>query len=130
MMRTIIILILGIVTLSLVACQQNELFDETITSIKVEQWESDEEMSTITDESLINDLTAELESANTASTANIDITHPDYRLLFLNGDRVVRELGYYSEEKNFNGTTGRFIDMDEGKHYGVTTELPLNNNNE
>ncbi|WP_257820144.1 hypothetical protein [Salipaludibacillus agaradhaerens] len=39
-------------------------------------------MSTITDESLINDLTAELESANTASTANIDITHPDYRLLF------------------------------------------------
>ncbi|MFD1450046.1 hypothetical protein [Oceanobacillus sojae] len=126
-MRKRIILFICIAMISLVACrQQNELFNnENITSIEIQNWDNDELVSTVTDEALINDLIEELESANSSSTANIDIPGADYRLLFSNDDKVVQELGYYIEEKNFNGTTGQFIDMEAGNHYGVTKELPV-----
>ncbi|WP_217585991.1 hypothetical protein [Lentibacillus saliphilus] len=113
--------------LALAACQQNELFqDETITSITIEKWDSAEVIHTISDETFIDDLISQLETTDTASTADIDIPHPDYRLVFFDDDRVVKELGYYIEEKNYKGVTGRYIDMKAGNHLGVTTELPIN----
>lgn len=110
-------------TLSLFACQSNQLFTETITSINVYEWGSTEVIHVITDENFIQDLTAELESANSASTANLDIMSPDYHLLFLNDDTVVQEFGYYIEEQNFNGVTGRVINMEKGEHYNVSTDI-------
>lgn len=129
-MRKITFVILCISMISLIACKQNDLFDnETITLIKIQDWDEEVEINAITDENLINDLIEEIESAQTSSTADIDIPNPDYRLLFTNDDRIVKELGYYTEEKEFNGTNGQFIDMETGIFYGVTIELSINKNN-
>ncbi|GGP13274.1 hypothetical protein [Oceanobacillus neutriphilus] len=129
-MRKITISVICVTLFSLAACQQNDLFnDETLTSIEIQKWKDEAEINTIIDEALINNLIEELESANSSSTSDIDIPNPDYRLLFFNGDRIVQELGYYIEEKDFNGTTGQYIDMETGNHFGVTAELPIDGNN-
>lgn len=125
-MRVKVILWLAVGALCLTACQQNDLFDGEITAIEVQEWDSGEEVTILTDKSLLENLAEELESASTTSTANMDIPHPDYRLLFYAADGTEElELGYYNEDMNFDGPSGRYIDFGNGEHFGVTTELPL-----
>lgn len=110
----------------LTGCQSNDLFGDeadNVASIEVRTYDSDELVTTITDVSFIETLVQELESANSASTANMDIPNPDYRLLFMDSDdMVIQEIGYYTEEKDF-GVVGRYLASD--LHLAVTTELPI-----
>jgi len=125
MMHQRIFILVIFVAISLSACSQNELFDDTISTIEVQDKEIGEMKEIIKDEAFINNLTTELENANTASIDNLDIPGPDYKVIFWDEDSNVLELGYYLEEQNFSGLSGRFIDMDKGVHYGVETELPI-----
>lgn len=125
MRYVLLVLLFSLVIFTLPACSQNGLFDDTISTIEVQDEESGETIERIRDEAFINDLTMELENANTTSIANIDLPHPDYRVIFLNEDNPILELGYYLEDKNFSGISGRFVDMNEGLHYGVDMELPI-----
>lgn len=116
---------LFLVALLVVSCQQNDVFSGPVTSIEVREWGSGAVIDTITDEDAIDDLVDKLESANTASTADIDIPGPDYRVLFISNGETIQVLGYYLEAKTFKSVKGRFIDWEEGRHYGVTIELPV-----
>lgn len=121
-----ILLLLCILLLG--ACQNNNLFDNhTITSMKIEDWDSEEDVTTITDEDLIQDLVKGLNSAQTNTTADMDLPNPDYRLLFLDRDKVTQELGYYIEKQNF-GVMGRYTNFSENQHYALTTKLPIEMN--
>ncbi|MCZ0701679.1 hypothetical protein J2T56_000112 [Natronobacillus azotifigens] len=117
--------LLILVVILLVACGSNDLFDNPVTEIEVRSWEDRERIGVIDDEEFIEGLVEELENANTATTANLDVISPDYHLVFFHNDEVIKELGYYEQEKNFGGVTGRYIDFPSGDHYGVTTELTL-----
>ena len=121
-------ILLGIVFTMTVGCQSEDLFDEPADYIEVEDWDSNDqdEVGRIEQGAIIEELTEDLNSANQASVADLDIPHPDYALTFYSEeDTLMGELGYYTEEMNFHGTTGQYIDFDEGIHYGSTFELPL-----
>ncbi|TVP89300.1 hypothetical protein [Alkalibacterium sp.] len=110
----------------LTGCRSNDLFGddaENVAAIEVREYVSDELVTTITDTSFIESLVQELESANSASTANLDIPNPDYRLLFMDSDNmVIQDIGYYTEKKDY-GVVGRYLTSD--LHLAVTTELPI-----
>jgi len=115
--------------LFLVSCQSyNNIFDvSAITSIKVEEWDSGEEITTITDESFIQNLVQDLEKAKSNTTANMDLPHPDYRLIFFNNDKIVQELSYYINEQDF-GVKGHYHNPEKDEHYDLKTKLPIDNN--
>lgn len=78
----------------LMACQQNDLFpNTTITAIIIQDWDTAEAISNITNAEHISDLVEALEAANYTATADLDIPKPDYRLLFLTNGSIVREFG-------------------------------------
>lgn len=117
--------LMGIMVLSLAGCQHNNLFGgHTITSIQVQEWESDKVITTIKDEDIIRNLTSALTSADTHSTAAMSFPKPDYRLLFISNEQVVKTLGYYIEEKDL-GVSGRYQDIQRDIHYQVTIKLPI-----
>ncbi|MFC6464411.1 hypothetical protein ACFP65_05220 [Marinilactibacillus sp. GCM10026970] len=119
----IVLFILALFTLA--ACQPNGFFDEETTIVKIDVTDdhTEERVATITDQVFITSLIEELESAQTSSTANLDMVNPDYKLLFLNeSDKVVREMSYYIEEKTF-GVIGRY--HYDGELIAVVTELPI-----
>lgn len=109
----------------LVGCHSNDLFKEKVDSIEVYEAESDTLATTITDRTLIDSLVDNLETAETSSTANMDLPLPEYNLLFLNEEgAVLQEFGYYIEEKN-HGVIGRYWNNDTDTHYNVTTKLDI-----
>src|SRR5699024_11062941 len=122
--------VISVLMLLLVACQQNDLFDDTISSIEIHKYDelgaSDDIITTIKDEDLIDDITTELETARTVLTSDLDIPGPDYWLIFKRDDETVQELGYYTKVKNFNNCKGRYIDFEgDGTHYCATTKISI-----
>lgn len=114
--------------ISIQSFTMNDLFtDISVNSIEIREWDNDELIDTITDEDFIAALIADLESAKSSTTANLDIPNPDYQLLFFAEDKIVQELSYYTEEKLYNGKKGQFTSFKEDRHYGLSTELPINN---
>ena len=113
--------------LLLAGCGSNNLFDddaENVASIEVRYYDSDELLATITDSSFIDSLVEELETADTGSTANMDLMNPEYTALFLDSEeQVIQSFGYYVDELSL-GVIGRYYTQDT--LFAVTTELPIN----
>lgn len=98
--------------LPLAGCLNNNLdLSQEVTSIEVYGWESEELVSVIDDQEIIDKLVRELDSANTHSTENIDFPMPDYNLLLKNKDTVLYEIGYYSEVVDL-GIEGQYWEFD------------------
>lgn len=126
---TKVIFLVSFCILILVGCQSNNLFDSEveITSIEVQDFSTEETIAVITDSLFIDTLVEDLETAASSSTDNMDIMSPEYNLLFLDSEEtIIQELGYYIDEKDF-GVIGSYHSRQNGEHYAVTTELPLEN---
>lgn len=96
-----------------------------MTSIEVRDYDSDELLATITDSSFIDSLVEELETADTGSTANMDLMNPEYTALFLDSEeQVIQSFGYYVEELSLE-VVGRYHSRELGALLAVTTELPI-----
>lgn len=120
--------IVGLISFLSSGCQDNKMFNDPVNYIIVEEWESGDEIQRIDEDSVINEIIEEITSAPQGNVANLDIPLPDYKLNFFNADdNLTKELGYYTEEMNFDNTIGRYIDMDSGLHYGANYELSLEN---
>ena len=114
--------------LLLAGCGSNDLFGddaENVVSIEVRDYDSDELITTITDSSFIDSLVEELETADTGSTANMDLMNPEYTALFLDSEeQVIQSFGYYVDELSL-GVVGRYYSRELGALLAVTTELPI-----
>ncbi|GEN50176.1 hypothetical protein [Alkalibacterium pelagium] len=114
--------------LLLAGCGSNDLFGddaENVASIEVRDYDSDEFITTITDSSFIDSLVEELETADTGSTANMDLMNPEYTALFLDSEeQVIQSFGYYVDELSL-GVVGRYHSRELGALLAVTTELPI-----
>lgn len=112
--------------LLLAGCGSNNLFDddaENVASIEVRYYDSDELLATITDSSFIDSLVEELETADTGSTANMDLMNPEYTALFLDSEeQVIQSFGYYVDELSL-GVVGRYYT--QNTLFTVKTELPI-----
>lgn len=115
----------------LTGCQTNNTADNpggSISKIEVIQWETNELSSTITDEEYIAKLTQALNTAKTVSTATVSFRSPDYKVLIIQNEKTIHELGYYKNALKYRGIEGRYINLNlyDEKMYGVTLELPIN----
>jgi hypothetical protein len=115
-----VILLLAVI---LIGCQNNNLnLSNDVTRIQVYEWDSEKLIATINDKDFIEALIKELDNAKTHSTANIDWSLPNYKLLFKHDSEVLYEIGYCKDILNFgNGAVGRYWEFD--KLYEVSTEL-------
>ncbi|MBM7541998.1 hypothetical protein [Amphibacillus cookii] len=111
--------------LFLFGCQQHELFDQEITSIDILTWDDQEQVGKLTDPDFIAELADHLETAESASTANLDIPNPDYLLRFNHQEETIQQIGYYNEEKTFNQVTGQFINIESSELYNVSIDLAI-----
>lgn len=103
----------------------NFYLEEEITKLEVVEWETEKLVQEITDEAFIQELIAELENADSLSTASMDFESPDYRLFFLNGEELVYEIGYSNSAMNV-GIISRYWDYQKDGFYGIRLKLPLN----
>lgn len=124
-MKKFLFLIL-LLSVSLIGCQSNILnLSQNISSIDVYEWDGDTLVTSIEDNELIDELIEELNSANTASTADMDYPLPEYELIFKNDENEdVFKIGYYNEVMNL-GVKGRYLDVNEDIMYQVDITLPL-----
>lgn len=125
MMKKILFLIL-VLLVSLIGCQSNNLnLSQNISTIDVYEWGEDALVTSIEDNELIDELVEELNSANTASTANMDYPSPEYELIFKNDENEdVFKIGYYNEVMNL-GVKGRYLDVNQDIMYQVDIKLPI-----
>jgi hypothetical protein len=114
--------------LLLAGCGSNDLFGdhaENVASIEGRDYDSDEFITTITDSSFIDSLVEELETADTGSTANMDLMNPEYTALFLDSEeQVIQSFGYYVDALSL-GVVGRYHGRELGALLAVTTELAI-----
>ena len=111
--------------LPLSGCQNNTVFEGSITGIEVYKWDSDILVTTIDDEQIIEKLVNQLNSARTKSTENMDYELPDYQLVFITDNKNVFEIGYYNELTNLFIMDSRYLKVDKDLMYGVDIKLPI-----
>ncbi|NIK11714.1 DUF5301 domain-containing protein [Alkalibacillus almallahensis] len=113
-------------TFILIGCQNNNLdLNEEVTSIEVYEWDSEEIVATIDDQEFIEELVKELDSAKTASTAEMSIARgPDYEVHFNNNGQTLFQINYYKEVMNL-GVEGRYQNFSEDIMYNVELRLPI-----
>lgn len=110
--------------LTVIGCQENHLnVSKPVTHIEIYDWESEQLKGVIDDKPFIEKLVKELNSANTASTANLDFRMPDDKLLFKHQEEVLLEIGYFIDLMNVK-VKGRYWDFQEDEFYAVRLELP------
>ncbi|MFD1019537.1 hypothetical protein ACFQ2J_10175 [Thalassobacillus hwangdonensis] len=85
------------------------------------EWGSNKQIKAIDDPKTIDNLVSELNAARAESVSDTgDIASPDYRILFMNGEDSLKELGYYSSEAE-----DRYIDVKKEMLYVIDYSLPL-----
>ncbi|WP_226036838.1 hypothetical protein [Aquibacillus saliphilus] len=128
------LIMLLLVTFILIGCQSPEdntseldLKKKTITHIEVRSWESEELITTIDNQTFIDDLIIQISDSKHSSTATMDFRSPDYKMTFINEQEMVYQLGYYLKAMNL-GVIGRYWDFKQDQQIGVTQKLPIKSN--